>query len=62
MKIEAMKSFCGSLSMAKGDIRECSDETVLTDLISAGYVREVRADPNQKKATARRGVKKDESK
>lgn len=41
MKIKALTSFCGSLCMAKGEIRECSDKTVLADLLDAGYVEEV---------------------
>lgn len=61
MKIEAITSFCGVLSMAKGEVREYSDEAVLADLISAGYIKEVRADPDQKKTTPKRSVKKNES-
>lgn len=61
MKIEAITSFCGVLSMAKGEVRECSDEAVLADLISAGYIKEVREDPDQKKTTPKRSVKKNES-
>lgn len=62
MKVEALTSFCGVLSMAKGEIRECDDDIVLSDLLSAGYVREVRADPGKKsKSPARRSVKKNES-
>lgn len=60
MKIEALTSFCGVLSMAKGEIREYSNDAVLTDLLSAGYVKEIRADP-ERKATPKRGVKKNES-
>ena len=48
MKIEALKGFCGAISMAKGEVRECSDEAALADLLSAGYVKEVQADPEKK--------------
>ena len=61
MKIEALKSFCGVLSMAKGEVREYSNETVLADLISSGYVREVSEGTGQKKSTPKRSVKKNES-
>lgn len=60
MKIEALKSFCGVISMAKGEVRECSNKSVLADLVSAGYVKEVRSDPEPKKTTPKRSVKKNE--
>lgn len=43
MKIRALIGFTGALSLRKGEIAECSDEAVLRDLISAGYVEP--ADP-----------------
>jgi hypothetical protein len=60
MKVEALKSFCGTISMSEGEIREYSNEAVLADLLSVGYVQEVRAEP-EKKRTAKTGVSKDES-
>lgn len=39
MKIEALVSFCGTLSMAKGEIRDYSNEAVISDLLNAGYVK-----------------------
>lgn len=42
MKIKAKKGFCGALCMAAGEIREYNNETVLADLLRAGYVEEVR--------------------
>lgn len=36
--------------MAKGEVREYSDEAALADLLSAGYVKKVRADPKKKKS------------
>ena len=41
MKIMALKSFCGTLTMAQGEVREYGNETVLSDLLKAGYVREL---------------------
>ena len=41
MKIEAMVNFCGAITMSKGEIRDCGDETVVSDLLRAGYVKEV---------------------
>lgn len=43
MKVKAIVSFCGTLSMAKGEIREVTDKAVLVDLMKAGYV--VAAEP-----------------
>lgn len=62
MKIEALKSFCGVLSMAKGEVREYSNETVLADLVSSGYVRKVVEYTGQKNSTPKRSVKKNEGK
>ena len=61
MKIEALTSFCGVLSMAKGEVREYSNEAVLADLISAGYVKEIKDEPEPRKVTPKRSVKKNES-
>lgn len=61
MKVEAVISFCGVLSMAKGEVREYGNEAVLADLISAGYVKEIKEEPETKKGTPKRSVKKNES-
>lgn len=60
MRIEALKSFCGVLSMAKGEVREYSNETVLADLTASGYAIEVTENSDQKKVTRKRSVKKNE--
>lgn len=66
MKIEALVSFCGVLSMAKGEVRDYSDMAVVSDLLDARYVREVTetAEPteNKPKSTTRKAVKPGESK
>jgi len=56
MKIKALVSFSGAFSMYKGEIKECSDNAILQDLLQAGYIEEVQ----QEKAT--KGGKKNESK
>ena len=65
MKIEAMASFCGALSMSKGEIRDYSVEPVVSDLMEAGYIREIsektaeKTKPDlQKTRTTRKTVKK----
>ena len=41
MKIRAKTSFCGALTMAIGEVRECSDKSLLADLFRAGYIEPV---------------------
>ncbi len=47
MKIKALVSFSGALSMYKGEIKECSDKAILQDLLQAGYVEEVKEKPKK---------------
>ena len=64
MKIKAKTSFCGALTMSKGETREYSDQAVLADLLKARYIEEVVTEPVEKKtkASTKRGVKADEGK
>lgn len=55
MKVKALISFAGAFTMAKGEIKECSDKTILQDLLQAGYVEKVQVAP-------KRSVKKSENK
>lgn len=63
MKIEALTSFCGILSMAQGEVRDYSNETVVSDLLKAGYIKmaEEPAEANntekKTKSTTRKAVK-----
>lgn len=38
MKVKAKISFAGRLTMYKGEVLECSDDAVLQDLLSCGYI------------------------
>lgn len=38
MKIRALCSFSGRITMAKGEVRDCGNEYVVNDLLRAGYV------------------------
>lgn len=64
MKIKAKTSFCGILTMSKGEIREYNNEVVLADLLKAGYIEEVVPEDAGKKpkTSTRRGAKANESK
>lgn len=54
MKIKALTSFCGVLTMAKGQVLEYDNEVVLQDLLQAGYIEPLESTP--------KGAKKNESK
>lgn len=59
MKIKALVSFSGAVSMAVGEVRDCEDRAVLDDLLQAGYV-----EPAEKaeKPPKRKAVKASEDK
>lgn len=38
MKIVALKSFSGTISMFKGEIRDVNNQKILDDLLRAGYI------------------------
>ncbi len=40
---KALVSFCGAISMGKGEIKEISDKKIANDLINAGYIEEVQS-------------------
>lgn len=56
MKIKALTSFTGALTMCIGQEMECNDTVILQDLLQCHYVEVVEDAPNVK------GVKKNESK
>lgn len=61
MLVRAKVSFAGAFfNMAKDEVKECSDEAILQDLLSCGYIEEVKAEaePKPMKVT----VKTNESK
>ena len=42
MKVKALKSFSGAVSMSRGQEKEISDKYLLSDLLNAGYVVEAK--------------------
>lgn len=48
MKVEAVESFCGAISMYGGEVRDIASETLVKDLMQAGYITP---------CTQKRGVK-----
>lgn len=57
MKIRALTSFSGMLCMAKGEVIEYDNKSVLDDLISAGYIECL----EEEKKAPKRSVKKGEN-
>lgn len=51
MKVKALVSFAGAFSMYKGEEKECSDKSILQDLLKAKYVEEVKATKKKVKAS-----------
>lgn len=49
MKVKAIRSFAGKISMYAGEIREIVDEKIAKDLLAAGHVVEEKAEKNTKK-------------
>lgn len=58
MKIKALCSFCGRITMAEGETRECSNEYIINDLLKAGYV-EAAKEPLPQEQTETHSPKKE---
>ena len=41
MKVKALKSFSGAISMYAGEVRDIQPQAILDDLIEAGYIEPV---------------------
>ena len=46
---KAVKSFCGKVSMAEGDVREISDKALAKALLKDGFIEEIKAEAEPKK-------------
>lgn len=71
MKVKAKVSFVGSFNMVAGEVKECSDEATLQDLLNAGYIEVIEEEKaevvedekvEKVKKTTKKVVKEDESK
>lgn len=40
---KALKSFCGKVSMKKGETKELNDKEIINDLLNAGLIEEIKA-------------------
>lgn len=43
MKVKALVSFAGQVTMAPGEVRDIKDKAVVKDLLRAGYVEEAKS-------------------
>lgn len=41
MRVQALKSFAGAISMYEGEVREVTSLIELNDLLAAGYIKEI---------------------
>lgn len=58
MKVKAVKSFCGIVSMNEGEVKEVSDLSLVNDLISSGLVESTEKAKEKPKTTRKRSAKK----
>ena len=67
MKVRAKISFVGNFNMIEGEIKECSDNATLNDLLECGYVEAIEEQNEELnhleevKKNTKKGVKKNES-
>lgn len=50
---KALKSFSGAISMHEGEVREIENAEVVSDLLKAGYIEEVK--PKRGRSTKKSG-------
>jgi hypothetical protein len=51
LKVKALVSFAGVVTMTKGEVREISNKSVYEDLLKAKYVEGVKVKPKKKVKT-----------
>ena len=57
----ALKSFAGSVSMRRGELKAISDPIIVKDLLKAGYIEEVKpakSEPKEEEETTEAKPKK----
>ena len=48
MKYRALVSFVGQISMAKGEVKEISNKMLISDLLKAKYIEEIKEEKDIK--------------
>lgn len=54
MKVKALKSFCGIISMTEGEVRVISDLNLVKDLMDAGLIAKAEDKPKRTKRSAKK--------
>ncbi len=54
MKYKALKSFSGLVSMYEGETREITDKDIISDLLQAKYIEEVKEAKMTKRTTKKK--------
>jgi hypothetical protein len=54
MKYKALVSFVGQLSMSKGKVMEISNKELISDLLKAKYIEEIKEEKKEIKVTAKK--------
>ena len=61
MLYKATVSFSGKITMSKGKVGEISDQTLVDDLLKAGYIIPFEADEKPKKSKTKEETPKEET-
>lgn len=63
MRVKAVRTFAGIISMGAGEVREILDEEIAKDLLRAGHVVEAKAEKEAEKQADKKAekAKKDEA-
>ena len=56
---KALKSFSGAVSMAEGEVKDISDPKIVNDLVTAGYIEEVKPAKSKAKEPAKKAPAKE---
>ena len=59
---KALKSFCGKVSMKKGEIKEINDVNIANDLLNAGLIEKVKEDVKKIETKVKEEIKNTEEK
>jgi hypothetical protein len=52
LKVKALVSFSGIVTMTQGEVKEIPNKEIYQDLLRAGYVEEVKGKPTKRKVKA----------
>lgn len=59
---KALKSFCGKVSMKKGETKEINDVNIANDLLNAGLIEKVKEDVKKIETKVKEEIKNTEEK